>query len=130
MPPPWSSSPLIALKATLTSTSWALLPSTTHRLNTVLTLAVVCASAAPFFDGAVSSATTIQTPASPLPVFSTFQPAGTLPAPALLKGNGCAVLPPARTTAPVTSTTTIAGQYFIQHLTIICSAACGLALSI
>src|SRR5881397_3983174 len=54
MPPPWSSSPLTALNATLISASRKLLFSATQRLNTVLTLAVVWARTNPFFDTAPS----------------------------------------------------------------------------
>src|SRR5579859_225757 len=83
MPPPWSFSPLIALNATETSTSFRFGASATHMLNPAFGFAVVWANAKPVFEGAVSSATTFQT-LSPLPVCAAFQWAGTLPRSSLL----------------------------------------------
>src|SRR5262249_54604800 len=78
MPPPWSSSPLLARNITDTSTSAWLLLSRMHRLKTGRGLVPVCDRTYPFFDGALSSASTFQLPLPFFPVWSAFQPAGTL----------------------------------------------------
>src|SRR5262245_30542734 len=85
MPPPWSSLPFTALKATLTSRSLKLVPSATQRLNSAFGPAAVWARTWPVFDGAVSSAITFQMLPSPSPVLSAFQPAGSLPTSPLTK---------------------------------------------
>src|SRR5262249_40469532 len=59
--------------------------SATQMLKTPPGLLASCAKATPPLEGAVLSSTTFQSLPSPLPVFSTFQPAGTLPISALLK---------------------------------------------
>ncbi len=59
--------------------SWA-----TQMLKTPPGLLAVWANARPLLEGAVPSCTTFHTLPSPLPVFSAFQPEGTLPTSPLL----------------------------------------------
>src|SRR5262245_57029311 len=56
-------------------------------LNNCSGPSAVCARAYPFFDGALSSATTFQTLPSPLPVLAEVQPLGSLPASPLANVN-------------------------------------------